>query len=55
MFDISMNGSKHLVLDRRKFLGVAAGLIEAGVMPRNVMALAAAPIPSNRAPMMSAW
>ena len=35
-----MNGTKHLVLDRRKFLGVAAGLIAAGVLPKNVMALA---------------
>ena len=34
MFNIPMNGTKHLVLDRRKFLGVAAGLIAAGVLPR---------------------
>jgi glyoxylase-like metal-dependent hydrolase (beta-lactamase superfamily II) len=40
MFDISMNGSKHLVLDRRKFLSVAAGLVAAGVLPKNVLALA---------------
>ena len=40
MFDMSMNGSKHLVLNRRKFLGVAAGLIAAGVLPKHVMALA---------------
>jgi glyoxylase-like metal-dependent hydrolase (beta-lactamase superfamily II) len=40
MFDISMTGQKHLVLDRRKFLGVAAGLIAAGVLPKNVLALA---------------
>jgi len=40
MFPIAMNGSKHLVLDRRKFLGVAAGLIAAGVLPKNVLALA---------------
>jgi glyoxylase-like metal-dependent hydrolase (beta-lactamase superfamily II) len=40
MFSIAMNGSKHLVLDRRKFLGVAAGLIAAGVLPKNVLALA---------------
>jgi glyoxylase-like metal-dependent hydrolase (beta-lactamase superfamily II) len=37
---IPMNGAKNLVLDRRKFLGVAAGLIAAGVLPKNVMALA---------------
>jgi glyoxylase-like metal-dependent hydrolase (beta-lactamase superfamily II) len=40
MFNMPMNGTKHLVLDRRKFLGVAAGLIAAGVLPKNVMALA---------------
>ena len=40
MFDMSMTGQKHLVLNRRKFLGVAAGLIAAGVLPKNVMALA---------------
>ena len=40
MFDIAMNGAKHLVLDRRKFLGVAAGLIAAGVIPKNALALA---------------
>ena len=40
MFDISMTGQKHLVLDRRKFLGIAAGLIAAGVLPKNVLALA---------------
>ena len=36
-----MNGAKHLVLDRRKFLGVAAGLVAAGVMPKSALALAA--------------
>ena len=41
MFDIAMNGTKHLVLDRRKFLGVAAGLIAAGVIPKSALALAA--------------
>ena len=41
MFDISMNGAKHLVLDRRKFLGVAAGLVAAGVIPKSALALAA--------------
>lgn len=41
MFDIAMNGTKHLVLDRRKFLGVAAGLVAAGVIPKSAMALAA--------------
>ena len=40
MFSPSMNGKKHLLLDRRKFLGAAAGLIAAGVLPRNVLALA---------------
>jgi hypothetical protein len=40
MFDMSMNGSKHLVLDRRKFLSVAAGLIAAGVIPKSALALA---------------
>ncbi len=40
MFDISMTGQKHLALDRRKFLGIAAGLIAAGVLPKNVLALA---------------
>ena len=41
MFDISMNGAKHLVLDRRKFLSVAAGLVAAGVIPKSALALAA--------------
>jgi glyoxylase-like metal-dependent hydrolase (beta-lactamase superfamily II) len=41
MFDMSMNGAKHLVLDRRKFLGIAAGLVAAGVIPKNALALAA--------------
>jgi glyoxylase-like metal-dependent hydrolase (beta-lactamase superfamily II) len=41
MFDMSMNGSKHLVLDRRKFLSVAAGLVAAGVIPKSALALAA--------------
>jgi glyoxylase-like metal-dependent hydrolase (beta-lactamase superfamily II) len=40
MSAIPMYGAKNLVLDRRKFLGVAAGLIAAGVLPKNVMALA---------------
>ena len=40
MFDISMNGSKHLVLDRRKFLAAAAGLVAAGVIPKSALALA---------------
>jgi glyoxylase-like metal-dependent hydrolase (beta-lactamase superfamily II) len=34
------NGTKHLVLDRRKFIGIASGLIAAGLLPKNVMALA---------------
>ncbi len=41
MFDIAMNGTKHLVLDRRKFLSVAAGLVAAGVIPKSALALAA--------------
>ncbi|MGB8313139.1 MAG: MBL fold metallo-hydrolase [Aestuariivirga sp.] len=40
MFNVSMNGKKHLLLDRRKFLGAAAGLIAAGILPENVLALA---------------
>ncbi len=40
MFTMPMNGTGNLVLDRRRFLGVAAGLIAAGVLPKNVMALA---------------
>ena len=54
MFDVSMNGAKHLVLDRRKFLGVAAGLVAAGVIPKTLWLLQH-PIPSSRAPMMSPW
>src|SRR3990170_6053680 len=41
MFDIAMNGLKHLVLDRRKFLGISAGLVAAGVIPKSALALAA--------------
>ena len=52
MFNIPMTGKKHLVLDRRKFLGVAAGLIAAGVLPKMCSPLPA-PIPSSRATMMS--
>ena len=40
MFMSALNGTQNLILDRRKFLGVAAGLIAAGVLPKNVMALA---------------
>ena len=40
MLSVSMNGTKHLLLDRRKFLGGAAGLIAAGVLPQNALALA---------------
>ena len=54
MFDISMNGAKHLVLDRRKFLSVAAGLVAAGVIPKSAWP-SPRPIPSSRAPMMSPW
>lgn len=34
-------GSSNLILDRRKFLSVAAGLIAAGVLPKHALALAA--------------
>ena len=34
------NGKKHIALDRRKFLGLASGLIAAGLLPQSVMALA---------------
>ncbi len=37
---ITLNGIKHVALDRRKFLGLASGLIAAGLLPQNVMALA---------------
>ena len=37
---ISLNGVKHVALDRRKFMGLASGLIAAGLLPENVMALA---------------
>lgn len=40
MLSVSMNGKKHLLLDRRKFLSGAAGLIAAGVLPKNALALA---------------
>jgi glyoxylase-like metal-dependent hydrolase (beta-lactamase superfamily II) len=38
---ISVNGTRNLVLDRRKFLSVAAGLIAAGVISKDALALAA--------------
>ena len=41
MLQVSMNGQKHLVFDRRKFLGAAAGLIAASILPKNALALAA--------------
>ena len=41
MFDIAIVGTKHLVLDRRKFLSIAAGLVAAGVIPKSALALAA--------------
>jgi glyoxylase-like metal-dependent hydrolase (beta-lactamase superfamily II) len=34
-----INGKKYIALDRRKFLGIASGLIAAGFLPKNVMAL----------------
>jgi glyoxylase-like metal-dependent hydrolase (beta-lactamase superfamily II) len=40
MFDALTVGKTHIVLDRRKFMAAAAGLVAAGVLPRNVMALA---------------
>jgi len=41
MFNLTMNGKQHLLLDRRKFLSVAAGLVAAGVIPKSALALAA--------------
>jgi glyoxylase-like metal-dependent hydrolase (beta-lactamase superfamily II) len=40
MRSVTMNGKQHLLLDRRKFLSGAAGLIAAGILPRNALALA---------------
>jgi len=40
MLSVSMNGKRHLLLDRRRFLSGAAGLIAAGVLPQNALALA---------------
>jgi glyoxylase-like metal-dependent hydrolase (beta-lactamase superfamily II) len=40
MFDALIAGRKNLVLDRRKFMGLAAGLVAAGVLPKEVLALA---------------
>ncbi len=40
MFIADIDGRKQMVLDRRKFLGIAAGLVAAGVLPKNVLALA---------------
>ena len=37
---MTLNGVKHVALDRRKFLGLASGLIASGLLPKNVMALA---------------
>lgn len=39
MYNVTINGVKNLVLDRRKFLAAASGLIAAGILPKNVMAL----------------
>jgi glyoxylase-like metal-dependent hydrolase (beta-lactamase superfamily II) len=41
MLHIMMNGKPNLVLDRRKFLGAGAALVAAGLLPRDVWALAA--------------
>jgi glyoxylase-like metal-dependent hydrolase (beta-lactamase superfamily II) len=40
MFEAQLLTRHHLVFDRRKFLGAAGALIAAGVLPKNVMALA---------------
>ena len=40
MFMPTLNGTQSLVLDRRKFLGIAAALIAVGVLPKNALALA---------------
>ena len=40
MFPTSLNSNSTIRVDRRKFLGAAAGLIAAGILPKNVMALA---------------
>lgn len=40
MFPTSFNSNSTIRLDRRKFMAAAAGLIAAGVLPKNVMALA---------------
>ena len=40
MLTIPMNGTNHILVNRRKFMGAAAGLIAAGLLPKNVWALA---------------
>ena len=40
MFPISSNSNSTIRLDRRKFMAASAGLIAAGILPKNVMALA---------------
>ena len=40
MLTPTFKGSSNLILDRRKFLSVAAGLIAAGMLPKHVLALA---------------
>ena len=56
MFITSLNGTKSLVFDRRKFLGMAAGLIASGVLPKNVLALAVwIPPAKRRATYRSKW
>jgi glyoxylase-like metal-dependent hydrolase (beta-lactamase superfamily II) len=40
MFEAQIKGRQNLILDRRKFLGLASGLIAAGVLPKSVLALA---------------
>ncbi len=40
MFPTSFNSNSTIRLDRRKFMAASAGLIAAGILPKNVMALA---------------
>ena len=40
MITIPINGTNHILLDRRKFMGAAAGLIAAGVLPKILLAFA---------------
>jgi glyoxylase-like metal-dependent hydrolase (beta-lactamase superfamily II) len=40
MYHLPLSKTGHLVLDRRKFLAIAGGLVAAGVLPRSALALA---------------